>query len=116
MSDSASAAILLNAMWTEIFSKQKLNLAMIARMPDEERLQLPMDLFIKAKSARNATAADPTKGDRSVAITRSGENKQKTPLTRRPVAVILRLLGPQRSKVEKGRQCPTMGLQPLQWY
>jgi hypothetical protein len=72
MSDSASAAILLNAMWTEIFSKQKLNSATIARMQDERRFQLPMDLFIKAKSVRDATAADPTKGDRSVALTRSG--------------------------------------------
>jgi hypothetical protein len=72
MSDSASAAILLNAMWTEIFSKQKLNSATIARMQDERRFQSPMDLFIKAKSVRDATAADPTKGDRSVALTRSG--------------------------------------------
>ena len=70
--DSASLAILLNAMWTKIFSKQKLKLAMIAQMQNEGRLQLPMDLFMKDKSVRDITAADPTKGDRSVALTRSG--------------------------------------------
>ena len=42
-------------------------------MQDERRFQSPMDLFIKTKSVRDATAADPTKGDRSVAITRSGK-------------------------------------------
>jgi hypothetical protein len=110
MSDSASAAILLNAIWMEIFSKQTLKTATIARMQDDIRFQSPMDLFIKAKSVRDAKKAT----DRSQL--QEVENQQKTPLTRRPVAVILRLLGPQRSKVKTGRQCPTMGLQPLQWY
>jgi hypothetical protein len=54
-------AILLNATWTEIFSKQKLNPAMIAQMQDEGRFQLPMDLFIDAKSVRDAIAADQIK-------------------------------------------------------
>ena len=61
MLDCAGLAILLNATWTEIFSKQKLNPAMIARMQDEGRLQLPMDLFIDAKSVRDAIAADQIK-------------------------------------------------------
>ena len=61
MLDSAGLAILLNATWTEIFSKQKLNPAMIAQMQDEGRLQLPMDLFIDAKSVRDAIAADQIK-------------------------------------------------------
>ena len=31
-----------------------------------------MDVFMKDKSVRDITAADPTKGDQSVALTRSG--------------------------------------------
>jgi hypothetical protein len=58
MLDSAGLAICLNATWTEIFSKQKLTPSMIARMQDNGELALPMDMFIDARSVRDAIAAD----------------------------------------------------------
>ena len=58
MLDSAGLAILLNATWTEIFSRQNLTPSTIVRMQDEGELALPMNMFIDARSVRDAIAAD----------------------------------------------------------